>query len=263
MTDFSGSPLTVKVPSRNSRSSGEHSSWCAAIGLAFSMTRSAAFLMAWPADGERSRAVGVHAVGSPAGVAVDHVDVLDRDAEDAAGDLAPGRLMALAVRRGAGDQLDLARREQPDRAVLPAAGRVLQSAQGSRRSQAAHLGEGRDADAQLDGIAGLATRLLLGAQLVDAEQLERPCRGRLVVAGVVGESGDRRVRELVVLDPVAGPQLHRVHAELGGQLVDHALDRERRLGPSRTADGVGRGGVGEHAGAAELVRVHLVDRRGT
>ena len=100
---------------------------------------------------------------------------------------------------------------------------------------------------------------LLGAQLVDAEQLEGPRRGRLVVAGVVGEAGDRRVRELVMLDPVARAQLHRVHAELGGQLVDHALDRERGLRSSRTADGVGRGGVGEHAGAAELVRVHLVD----
>ena len=35
--------------------------------------------------------------GRTAGVAVDHLDVLDGYAEDVAGDLAPGRLVALAV----------------------------------------------------------------------------------------------------------------------------------------------------------------------
>ena len=45
---FSGSPLTEKVPALNSMSSGLTSSWCAAMSLAFSTTRSPASLMAWP-----------------------------------------------------------------------------------------------------------------------------------------------------------------------------------------------------------------------
>ena len=77
---------------------------------------------------EGTRTIGVHAVWRTTGVAVDHLDVLDRDPEHAARDLAPGGLMALAVWRGAGDDLDLAGREQANGAVLPAACDVLQCA---------------------------------------------------------------------------------------------------------------------------------------
>ena len=54
-----------------------------------------------PADRERARAVGVHAVRRPPGVAVDDLDVIDGNAEEVARDLAPRRLVTLAVRRGA------------------------------------------------------------------------------------------------------------------------------------------------------------------
>ena len=62
------------------------------------------------ADGQRARAVGVHALGRDLGVAVQHLDVLERDAEPVGDDLAPRRLVALAVRRRPGDHLDLAGR---------------------------------------------------------------------------------------------------------------------------------------------------------
>ena len=48
VVDFSGSPLTEKVPAANSMSSGLASSWCAAMSLAFSTSRSPASMMAWP-----------------------------------------------------------------------------------------------------------------------------------------------------------------------------------------------------------------------
>ena len=61
-------------------------------------------------------------------------------------------------------------------------------------------------------------------------------------------------------DPVPLPQLQRVHAELGGQVVHGVLDGVGRLRPPRAPVGVGGHLGGEHAGALERVGVHLVDR---
>src|SRR6056297_2381021 len=98
-------------------------------------------------DRERTRAVCVHAVRSATGITVHHLDVIDTDAKDAGRNLAPSRLMALPVWRCAGDEFHLAGWKHPDRCVLPATGHVLECAQSTRRCQAAHLGEGRDANA--------------------------------------------------------------------------------------------------------------------
>src|SRR5205809_283670 len=48
-------------------------------------------------DRHRSRAVGAHAVGDLAGVAVDALDALDRDAENIGDELREGRLVPLTV----------------------------------------------------------------------------------------------------------------------------------------------------------------------
>src|SRR4029453_14676446 len=85
--------------------------------------------------------------------------------------------------------------------------------------------------------------------------------GGLVVAGVVREPGDGRVRELLVLDPVAAGQLDRVHRQPGGQLIHDPLDDEGRLRPPGAAVGVGRRLVGEDALAGERVRLELIDAR--
>ena len=50
------------------------------------------------ADHERPRPVGVQALVGDLGVAVQDLDVLERHAEPVGDDLAPGRLVALAVR---------------------------------------------------------------------------------------------------------------------------------------------------------------------
>ena len=42
---------------------------------------------------------------------------------------------------------------------------------------------------------------------------------------------------------VLSPQLHGIHRQRRGQLVDHPLDDERRLGPARAAIGLNRGRV--------------------
>ena len=101
---------------------------------------------------------------------------------------------------------------------------------------------------------------LLGPQLVVAEQIHRLGGRGLVVAGVVGQPGHRGERELLVLDPVASPDLHRVDADLDGELVHDALDGVRRLGPTGAPVRVGDRGVGEHAGALEAIGRELVDR---
>ena len=61
-------------------------------------------------------------------------------------------------------------------------------------------------------------------------------------------------------DPVLAPDLHRVHADLFGQLVHHPLDGVRRLRSTGAAVGIRRRLGGEHAVARERVRLHLVDR---
>ena len=68
------------------------------------------------------------------------------------------------------------------------------------------------------------------------------------VAAVVGEHEPRLERHRGGRDQVPAPQLDRIDAELVRGDVDHALDRERRLGPAGAPIGPGGRGVGEHAG---------------
>ena len=159
----------------------------------------------------------------------------------------------------AGDDLDLAGGQHPDGRVLPAARPVGQRAEHPGRRQPAHLGEGGEADAELDRVVRLPAAALLLAQLVVAEQLQRLLGGLLVVAAVVLEPGGRGEGELLGLDPVLPAQLQRVHVQLDGELVHDPLDRERRLGPAGAAVGVGGHLVGEDALAVEAVGRELVD----
>ena len=157
--------------------------------------------------------------------------------------------------------LHLAGRQHPDRRRLPATGAVGQRAKDARRGDAAHLGERRDPDAELDAVLALAPLDLLGPQADHVEHLLGLLSRGLVVAAVVGEPCNHRVGELLVLDPVLLAELHRVTTEGDGQLVHDPLDRVRRLRATRAAIGIGRRLGGEHALADEPVGGHLVDRR--
>src|SRR3546814_9022092 len=62
------------------------------------------------ADGQRARAVGAHAHGDRAGVAVHDLDVLDRHADRVGDELGEGRTVVLAVAVRAGEDGDRAGR---------------------------------------------------------------------------------------------------------------------------------------------------------
>ena len=205
VTPLSGSPRTENRPGVHSRSSAEASSSPRRDHLGLLDHLVARRDQGHPADRQGPGPVGVHALGRDLGVAVQHPDVLERHAELVGDDLAPRRLVPLAVRAGSGDHLDLAGGQHPDRRVLPAAGAVGERAEHPGRGQPAHLGEGGDADAELHRVVAGPPLLLLLAQRVVAEQLLGPGRGRLVVARVVGQAGDGGERELLVLDPVPLP----------------------------------------------------------
>ena len=122
----------------------------AAIFLAFPTTFSAARCTATPPTGEAARAVGVAAVGGDGGVAVEDLDVVGVHAEGVGGDLGPRGDVALAVRGGAGDDLDLARGAHPHGRRLPAAALQADAGGDLRGREAAALGEVADPDAELD-----------------------------------------------------------------------------------------------------------------
>ena len=122
--------------------------------------------------------------GETSGVAVQHLDVVGRDAQPVGHDLRPRRHVALAVRRRADLQHHLPGRQALDRGRVPAAGRVPQRAQDVRRRQPAHLDVAREAHAELLGVASLAARRLIRAQVRVAGQLEGAVEALLVVARV-------------------------------------------------------------------------------
>ena len=66
----------------------------------------------------------------------------------------------------------------------------------------------------------------------------------------VGAGGEHVV---ALADHVAAAELHRVHADPGGELVDGGLDREDHLAQPVAAEGAGGHGVGVHG-----VRVHFL-----
>ena len=101
-----------------------------------------------------------------------------------------------------------------------------------------------DSERSLPGTAVGPAAALSRAYLVVPDGRHGPVQGRLVVAGVVGATGQRPVRELT--DEVAATQLDRIDPEAAGELIHAALDRVGRLGAARAAVGGGRRGGGEH-----------------
>ncbi len=61
-----------------------------------------------------------------------------------------------------------------------------------------------------------------------------------MIARVVDQTAERGVRELILADEVALPQLDRIDADLGGERVHRSLDGVGGLGATGTSIGVGR-----------------------
>ena len=132
-------------------------------------------------------------------------------------------------------------------------GRLDPDRAGLVRPQAGLLDEAADAHAD---VAALGPRLLLhGREVGVAGERGRLLQAGRVVAGVVDDRPRQHVAELAVqrqllgLDHVAQPHLHRVEAEVGGDAVDDPLHRERGLHVADTAERVHRRLVGhDHLG---------------
>ena len=137
-----------------------------------------------------------------------HVDVVGRDAEDVGDDLRRGRLVALALRRRAERDDDLAEDVELDRRHLVVARELQLRVDELRLAEVVRAGVERRADAdpeQLPARLGVAPPLL---DPVVADQLERLVEAARVVAGVVDAAVRRLVRHLVGADvvPLARPR---------------------------------------------------------
>src|SRR5439155_27057416 len=134
------------------------------------------------ADSERARAVGARALRAGGGVAVDDLDLRRVDAQAVGDDLGEARLVALAVRRRAGEHRHAAARVHAHDRALPAAALDADAARAddARRGDAADLHVRREADAE---VAALRARLLLLApEAVEVEVLQQLVERAVVVA---------------------------------------------------------------------------------
>ena len=209
--DASGEPFTENVPSANSRSSSAGLEQVGGERLRLLEHLAGGLLDGDAADDQRARAVGVHAHGDDLRVAVRAARrprTGRRASRRRSGStrswwpwpcgVAPETTSTLPV----GSMRTVAASQPP----AP----YDERAEDAGRRQAAHLGERRDADAELHRVVRSGAGLLLGAQAVVVEQLLGLLGRGLVVARVVGEPRDHLVGELLVLDPVLLAQLHRV-----------------------------------------------------
>ena len=152
-------------------------------------------------------------------VGVHHPDRLDRHPEHPRSELRERRLVALPVRRGPRHHGDRAVRVRLDRGELLGA---------ERRD----LDVGGEADAQGQVIAPFPAGGSLGAKGVDPGEPLRLAQRALVLTDVVHGARRRPVGERVARDQVPASHVERVHAELGGDEVDRALDQRGGLGPA-------------------------------
>ena len=93
----------------------------------------------------------------------------------------------------------------------------------------------------------------------DVGELERQVHALLELAAVVGEGEAGLERHRLRRDVVLPPDLGRVHLQLGGGEIDHALDHVGRFRPAVAAIGPARMGVGEHRGRFHVHRGRAVD----
>ena len=208
---LSGEPLTENLPSTSSMSSGAASRLCAAIALTLSTSLHGRAGDRLAADGQRARAVGAEAERAGAGVAVDDVDHVGRDAEPVGDDLRERRVQALAVRRGARvDGRRAGRVHAHERGLVEARLQAdAHRADDARRREAADLHPGREADPAVDALR--SQLLLLAAERVEVDVREQLVERAVVVAGVVDDADGHLGREVLLGDEVLAPDLERVH----------------------------------------------------
>ena len=189
----------VAVSSTTSAGSASSSSAASEPRPASTSASVAWWTAAPPTCSEREPKVPV-ALGHQVGVARDHLDVVERDAGQVAGDHGPRRAVPLAVGRRAREDDGPTVGAHLDLGELGLAG----------RGPGGDLDVGRDPDAELHRVAGLTPPGLLGPQRVVAGGRQGPVERARVVAAVVGGAGLGGVGEGVSGDQVAPPHLGRV-----------------------------------------------------
>src|SRR5262249_18175610 len=98
-----------------------------------------------------------------------------------------------------------------------------QDVEALRWARSDYLGEAADADSHQ--LAALALFRLLLFEFRISDLLHRLAQGASIVAAVVLPSQRGLVRELLRLDEVFDSELSRVHSNLVGHQIGHALDR--------------------------------------
>src|SRR5205823_8133565 len=152
--------------------------------------------------------------------------------------LRPAGFVALAVRRGPGDDRDPAVRIRPNSGALEKL---------TFGTEARHLDIGRDPNA--DEPTCLASLLLVGAELVVAGDREGSLQDGWIVSAVVQLAADGGGRLVKCGKQVAPAHGSGIDAQFTGGEIDHPLDQEDRLRPAGAAIGRDRC----------LVRVHTPD----
>ena len=190
---------------------------------------------------ERARTHRAAAFGHEVGVAPHQGDAVHRDAGPLRGDHRPGRVVALAVRRGTGVHGGRAVVVHFDLCVVA-----------RRWDTAGDLDVHAHADAELLVVTRLPTLGLLGAEFGVTGRVERLVERGFVVADVVGLADRGGVRLEELRDQVDPPHLGGVHADLGGEEVHASFDRRGGLGAPGATVGDDRRGVRDDRRGAHL-----------
>ena len=197
----------------------------------------------------RARGERAHAERDASRVARDHRHVVDLDAELICDDLGERGLVALALRRGARRQRDLAGGGDAHRRTLVRPEPRALDGIGEADADVAALLQGGGLPCGEVRIAGCLEREPLAFRVVAAVVRDRPA---------VAEDDADFVGELLGLDEVAAAHLGPVEAHLGRDEIHHALHREHGLRAAGAAHGRARGLVGVGDDEIEIVgRQHV------
>ena len=239
-------PATTNAPSAKSTSPADASSRWAAISLPLSTILSAARSSARAADGDRARAEGAGAVRNRIGVALDDLDLLDRDAELRRQDLREGGGVALAVIVGAEHGAHGAVGLDANGGRLIEADAGAQRAREPRRRDPRRFDVAGHADAAQSPAPRSGRASLLEMAVVGDLQRAREDFGK--IAAIVGRADRGLVRHVARRNEIAPADLGAVEPERPGRAVRQPFQHVAGLGPAGAAISVGRRGVGEHAG---------------
>ena len=175
------------------------------------------------------------------------LDTVDGDARQLARQLGEGRVVALSVRRLAG--------QEQRRAVLA----DLDAAPFAGLRRVGDLDVGGEPDAEQGCFTCGAPPGLFGPELGVPRRLEGSVEGLGVLAGVHGRPGRRRQRECLRSQEVPSAHLGGVDAAFGREQVDHALDRRCGLWSACAAIGAHRHGVGDDRLGLEAHVLDVID----